>query len=193
MTKTLIFATSNTNKVIEIKALLPSDYSVMSLSDLNFHDEIPETRDTIEGNALQKAEYLYKRLKKPCFAEDTGLEVKALNGEPGIYSARYAGPEKDPLKNMEKLLSKLEGVSDTSARFKTIIAYIDQAGTTSTYEGIVNGKIICQQRGSQGFGYDPIFVPDGFEKTFAEMNMSEKAEISHRSRALRKFISALNQ
>ena len=191
MKHTLIFATSNHNKVKEIRGLLPSNFDVKSLADIGFDEDIPETSPTIHENAIQKAKYLFERLHLPCFAEDTGLEVKALNGEPGIYSARYAGADRNPEKNMEKLLSKLKGTNDRSARFKTVIAYIDDQGSVSTFEGIVIGTIISEKRGKMGFGYDPIFIPDGFDQSFAQMTLAQKANISHRSRALKKFLAQI--
>lgn len=186
----LIFATSNANKVSEVNKLLPENIQVHSLKDIGFTDELPETQDTIEGNAIQKAETLYKLIGKDCFAEDTGLIVPALNGEPGVYSARYAGPQKNDQDNMNLLLKNLQDHSDRSAYFKTVIAlFID--GKHYTFEGRAEGRIIESPRGGQGFGYDPIFLPNGYNTTFAEMNMSEKGSISHRAKALQLLIEHL--
>lgn len=186
----LIFATSNANKVSEVNKLLPENIQVHSLKDIGFTDELPETQDTIEGNAIQKAETLYKLTGKDCFAEDTGLIVPALNGEPGVYSARYAGPQKNDQDNMNLLLKNLQDHSDRSAYFKTVIAlFID--GKHYTFEGRAEGRIIESPRGGQGFGYDPIFLPNGYNTTFAEMNMSEKGSISHRAKALQLLIEHL--
>ena len=186
----LIFATSNANKVSEVNKLLPENIQVHSLKDIGFTDELPETQDTIEGNAIQKAETLYKLIGKDCFAEDTGLIVPALNGEPGVYSARYAGPQKNDQDNMNLLLKNLQDHSDRSAYFKTVIAlFID--GKHYTFEGRAEGRIIESPRGNQGFGYDPIFLPNGYNTTFAEMNMSEKGSISHRAKALQLLIEHL--
>ena len=186
----LIFATSNANKVSEVNKLLPENIQVHSLKDIGFTDELPETQDTIEGNAIQKAETLYKLIGKDCFAEDTGLIVPALNGEPGVYSARYAGPQKNDQDNMNLLLKNLQDHSDRSAYFKTVIAlFID--GKHYTFEGRAEGRIIESPRGGQGFGYDPIFLPNGYNTTFAEMNMSEKGSISHRAKALQFLIEHL--
>lgn len=186
----LIFATSNANKVSEVNKLLPKNIQVHSLKDIGFKDELPETQDTIEGNAIQKAETLYQLIGKDCFAEDTGLIVPALNGAPGVYSARYAGPQKNDQDNMDLLLKKLQDHSDRSAYFKTVIAlFID--GKHFTFEGRAEGRIIESPRGNQGFGYDPIFLPNGYNTTFAEMNMSEKGSISHRAKALQLLIEHL--
>ena len=186
----LIFATSNANKVSEVNKLLPKNIQVHSLKDIGFTDELPETQDTIEGNAIQKAETLYKLIGKDCFAEDTGLIVPALNGEPGVYSARYAGPQKNDQDNMNLLLKNLQDHTDRSAYFKTVIAlFID--GKHYTFEGRAEGRIIESPRGDQGFGYDPIFLPNGYNTTFAEMNMSEKGSISHRAKALQLLIEHL--
>lgn len=186
----LIFATSNANKVSEVNKLLPENIQVHSLKDIGFTDELPETQETIEGNAIQKAETLYKLIGKDCFAEDTGLIVPTLNGEPGVYSARYAGPQKNDQDNMNLLLKNLQDHTDRSAYFKTVIAlFID--GKHYTFEGRAEGRIIESPRGDQGFGYDPIFLPNGYNTTFAEMNMSEKGSISHRAKALQSLIEHL--
>ncbi len=182
----LVFATNNINKVREIEKLLPSQVELLSLKDIGCEEDIPETADTIEGNALQKAQYVKQNYGYDCFADDTGLEVEALNGEPGIYSARYAGEAKDSEANMQKLLQELEGKTNRRARFKTVIALILDNREYS-FPGICEGEIISEKRGIQGFGYDPVFKPEGFQHTFAEMNLDEKSKISHRARATRKL------
>lgn len=187
----LIFATGNQNKVKEVAALLPDTIVVGSLDDINCTKDLPENQDTLEGNALEKARYVYDNYGVSCFSEDTGLEVFELNGEPGVYSARYAGPEKDNEKNIDLLLAKLNGSTDRKARFRTVIALILD-GEEHLFEGIVNGKITTARSGDGGFGYDPVFVADGQEVTFAEMSLKEKAEISHRGRAVRSLIDFFN-
>lgn len=187
----LIFATGNQNKVKEVAALLPDTINVGSLDDINCIKDLPENQDTLEGNALEKARYVYNNHKVNCFSEDTGLEVFELNGEPGVYSARYAGPEKDNEKNIDLLLKKLEGSTDRRARFRTVIALIID-GKEFTFEGIVNGTILKERCGDGGFGYDPVFQPEGQEVTFAEMPMHLKAEMSHRGRAVKKLLSFFN-
>jgi XTP/dITP diphosphohydrolase len=184
--KDLIFATANPNKIKEIRAILDGQFNILGLDSIGCTEDIPETQATIEGNALQKAQYVVDNYGVDCFAEDTGLEIDALDGEPGVYSARYAGPEKNPEANIQLALSKLEGEKDRSAQFKTVIALI-QDGHTITFEGIVRGRIIKEKRGTGGFGYDPVFVPDGYEQTFAEMDPSIKNQISHRARAVEKL------
>ena len=184
----LVFATHNKGKVHEIQYLIGEKIKILSLTDIGYIEEIPETGSTFNENAFIKANTIYQIYKKPVFADDSGLEVKALDGRPGVYSARYAGVG---LKNFEphiiKLLNELNGVEDRKARFRTVICFIinDQ---TYYFEGIINGQIIDHQRGNNGFGYDPIFVPDGYTKTFAEMDLAEKNKISHRSQAIRKMI-----
>jgi XTP/dITP diphosphohydrolase len=187
----LIFATNNNHKLMEVRSILGPDFQVLSLADVDFHDDIPETQNTIEGNAEQKARYVFERLKMPCLADDSGLEVNALNGEPGVRSARYAGAHGNSAENIRLLLKKLEGVEDRSARFKCVLAYIDNAGDLHLFEGIVNGTLLTETRGQGGFGYDPLFVPDGHTRTFAEMADEEKNAISHRANALRKFTEFL--
>lgn len=187
----LVFATGNVNKAKEIRSMLPDGTELLTLKDLDLKEDIPETAATLEGNAKLKANYIVEHFGIDCFADDTGLEVQALNNEPGVYSARYAGEQKSSEDNMNLLLEKLEGKSDRSARFRTVIAlYID--GKMHTFEGIVNGMIIEEKRGDQGFGYDPIFVPEGYTTTFAEMSMTEKNSVSHRARAFRKMFDFLN-
>ena len=188
----LIFATHNHNKAKEIQSLVPSGIQVLTLDDIECFDEIPETSSTLEGNANQKMQFIIDHYNVNCFADDTGLEIEALNGEPGVYSARYAGEMKDPNQNMELVLNKLEGIEDRSARFRTVIALFWQ-GEKYQFEGIVNGKISISKSGKDGFGYDPIFEPENTGKTFAEMGLSEKNRVSHRARAFTKMIDFLNQ
>jgi len=179
----IVFATQNPHKVKEIQEMLPSSLQIRSLADIGCTEDIPETQATIEGNALQKATYVYENYKVNCFAEDTGLEVNALNGAPGVYSARYAGPQRSDADNMQLLLENLKEASDRSARFKTVIVLIID-GITHTFTGIVNGQIAETPRGTKGFGYDPLFLPEGQTKSFAEMDAASKNAISHRGRAL---------
>jgi XTP/dITP diphosphohydrolase len=188
----LIFASHNAHKVSEIRSMLPEHFELLSLTDIGYHEEIPETADTIEGNAIMKAEYLSDKLQEAVFADDTGLVIPSLNGEPGVYSARYAGPQKDPEANMELVLEKLSDKIDRSAYFQTVIA-LHMNGQTHLFDGRVQGKIITDTRGGQGFGYDPIFVPEGSELTFAEMDAAEKNKISHRARALRSMLQFLER
>ena len=186
----LVFATSNPNKLREIKQMLGDKYELVSLKDIGCHEEIPETQPTIEGNAIQKAIYVKDNYGLDCFAEDTGLEVEALNGEPGVYTARYAGPERDANANMKLVLDKLSNKNNRNARFKTVIALILD-NNTHTFEGIVNGKIADSPKGEGGFGYDPIFLPENSLHSFAEMTAEAKNGISHRARALRQLESFL--
>lgn len=186
----LIFATNNPHKTIEIQALLPEKIKVRSLKDIGFHGDITENQSTLEGNAHEKAGFIYKRFGKNCFADDTGLEIDALNGEPGVYSARYAGGAKDPQANMDKVLRKLDGILERKARFRCVISLIVD-GENKLFEGVVNGQILHEKRGSEGFGYDPIFLPDGYDQTFAEMPLDLKNKISHRSQAINKLTQYL--
>jgi XTP/dITP diphosphohydrolase len=188
----LVFASNNKNKILEIRHQLPSDIELLSLEDIGCHEDIPETADTIEGNAILKADYITKNYGYDCFADDTGLEVDALNGEPGVYSARYAGEQKNPDDNMDKLLRELDGNVERSARFKTVIA-LNLNGQQHLFTGIVNGSITIQKAGNQGFGYDPIFVPLGLNRTFAEISLDEKASLSHRGRAVAQLIDFLKR
>lgn len=190
--KELIFATANQNKVKEISVMLPAGFHLQSLKDIDWHEDIPETSGTIKGNAIQKATHLYEARGIPCFAEDTGLEVVALNGEPGVYSARYAGEEKNDFKNMQMLLSNLKGKDNRQARFKTVIAFVSNQGI-ETFEGIIEGHILEAPVGSEGFGYDPIFCPRGYKESFAQMGMDIKSNISHRALAFRKFLDYLTR
>lgn len=186
MNKTLVFATQNKNKAHEIQGLLPEGIEVKTLAEIGCTDDIPEEEPTLEGNALQKARYVYEKYGVDCFADDTGLEVEVLNGEPGVYSARYAGPEKDSEANMDLLLEKLSGRENRKAQFRTAIALILD-GKEYTFEGKVVGAIANQRSGDEGFGYDPIFVPEGDIRSFAQMPLSEKNKISHRGRAIKKL------
>lgn len=186
----LVFATHNLNKLKEVQALMPSSVELLSLNDIGCFDEIPETAETIEGNAILKANFVKENYQLDCFADDTGLEVAALNGEPGVYSARYAGAGKNTEDNIEKLLSKLEGKEDRAANFKTVIA-LNMQGRQHIFTGICNGSITRERRGEKGFGYDPVFQPDGNNRTFAQMNLEEKSKISHRGIALRDLINYL--
>jgi XTP/dITP diphosphohydrolase len=186
----LVFATNNKNKLKEVQALLPEEIELLSLEEIGCTEDIPETAPTIEGNAIQKAEYVKKNYGYDCFADDTGLEVEALNGAPGVFSARYAGKEKSSEANIDKLLKELEGKEDRSARFKTVIA-LHLNGKLHTFTGICSGNIIFDRKGLQGFGYDPVFQAEGKQVTFAEMSLEEKSQISHRARATRKLIDFL--
>jgi XTP/dITP diphosphohydrolase len=188
MKNQLVFATSNLHKIKEVKELLGKEYDFLSLNEIGCLEEVPETSLTIEANAIQKAKYVFEKYGKACIAEDTGLEVEALNGEPGVKTARYAGDERDMNANIEKLLVNLSNQSNRNARFKTVLAYIDELGNVATFEGICSGKIAMQVSGDNGFGYDPVFIPAEFDgKTFAEMPSDEKHKISHRARALEKL------
>jgi len=186
----LVFATHNSHKAKEIQSIMPEGIEIITLDEIGCHEEIPETATTLEGNATIKAKYIADRYHMNCFADDTGLEIKALNGEPGVYSARYAGEEKNPKANMELVLRKLENENDRKARFRTSIAlYLD--GELFHFDGIVNGVITTLGRGNEGFGYDPIFEPEQCGKTFAEMELSEKNTMSHRARAVAQMIDFL--
>ena len=188
----IIFATNNQNKLKEVQAQLPDEIKLISLKDIGCYEDIPETQKTIEGNAIQKANYIKMKYNKDCFADDTGLEVMALNGAPGVHSARYAGPEKNSKKNIEKLLSSLEKTANRSAQFKTVIA-LHYKGELIQFEGICEGKITRTAKGSSGFGYDPIFKPSVKDKTFAELTLKEKNEIGHRGIAVAKLIAFFNK
>lgn len=183
MKQQIVFASSNPNKVKEIKALLPSDLEILGLPDIHFYDEIEETGDTLIENAAIKARVIFDFCQLPCFADDSGLMVNALNGQPGVKSARYAGEPVDHNANIDKLLKEMEGKTDRSALFRTVICLKDAAGE-HYFEGEVKGQIIEERRGDGGFGYDPVFMPDGFNITFAQMTLEEKNSISHRKRAI---------
>ncbi len=186
----LVFATGNANKVKEVNQMLDGQFEVVSLKEIGCTEDVPETSPTIEGNALQKARYVHERYGVDCFSEDTGLEIEALNGEPGVRSARYAGEDRDSEANMALVLEKLAGESNRAARFKTVIALIVN-GVEHTFEGIAEGCIRHERSGNGGFGYDPIFEPEGFDITFAEMGAAEKNAISHRGKAIRRLIRFL--
>ena len=186
----LVFATNNQHKLKEVQALLGNHFRLLSLIDIGFDEEIPEDFDTLQDNALQKARYINSRFGYNCFADDTGLEVDALNGEPGVYSARYAGEAKNPHDNIVKLLNNLIGVKNRHAQFRTVIALILH-GSEYLFEGKVEGEIIEEGRGGDGFGYDPIFLPEGYNQTFAEMPLDVKNQISHRGRAVVKLVDFL--
>ena len=186
MKKKLVVATNNAHKLEEIAAILGNEMELLSLKDIQCFADIPETADTLEGNARQKAMYIYENYGMDCFADYTGLEVDALNGAPGVYSARYAGDGHDSEANMQKLLHELEGKKNRKAQFRTAICLI-QEGKEYLFEGIVKGEIIQEKRGGAGFGYDPIFVPEGYEQTFAELGNDVKNTISHRARAVEKL------
>ncbi|MFN8257480.1 MAG: non-canonical purine NTP diphosphatase [Bacteroidales bacterium] len=187
----LVFATNNEHKLREISQILGNRFKVLSLSDINCVEDIPEHSPTIEENSMDKAEYVYKRYQKNCFADDTGLEIEALEGRPGVISARYAGEEKNMDKNIEKVLNELNGIDNRRARFKTVISLIIN-GKKFQFEGVVNGTILTEKKGKGGFGYDPVFRPEGYTKTFAEMNPEEKNKISHRGIAVDKLTEFLN-
>ena len=190
MKKKLVVATNNAHKLEEISAILGDEMELFSLKDINCHADIPETADTLEGNARQKALYIYENYGMDCFADDTGLEVDALNGAPGVFSARYAGDGHDSEANMQKLLKELEGKENRKAQFRTAICLIME-GKEYLFEGIVKGAIIEEKRGGAGFGYDPIFVPEGYDQTFAELGNDIKNTISHRARAVEKLCKFL--
>ncbi|MDR1336031.1 MAG: non-canonical purine NTP diphosphatase [Tannerella sp.] len=190
--KTIVFATNNAHKLEEVRAIIPDGIRIVSLSDIGCRGEIPETSGTLEGNALQKAACVKEHSGYDCFADDTGLEVEALNGEPGVHSARYAGDTHDPEANIEKLLRALAGCQNKKARFRTVIALILN-GQELFFEGIVDGYITGERRGKEGFGYDSVFIPDGFNETFAELGMDIKNRISHRAKATRQFAGWLMQ
>ena len=196
----IVFATNNAHKLTEIRQILGDDFEVLSLADIGCHEDIPETADTIEGNALQKAQYVFDHYHLSCFADDTGLEVDALGGAPGIYSARYAGEGHDSEANMRKLLHELGENNNRKARFRTVIALIQKEEDNDSslaeqkincFEGIIEGQIIREKRGDEGFGYDPIFRPDGYEETFAQLGPQIKNRISHRALAVEKLAKFL--
>lgn len=187
----LCFATNNTHKLEEIQAILGDSFELLSLKDLNCTEELPETGNTLEANSLQKAQYLYDHYQVNCFADDSGLEVHSLGGEPGVDSAHYAGPQRSHADNVNLLLKNLSDTTDRSAQFRTVITLI-QNGEVSQFEGIIKGQIITNLRGSAGFGYDPIFVPEGYTATFAEMSLTEKGKISHRAKAFGKLVAFLD-
>lgn len=183
----LLFASQNRHKIEEIKPLLPSSIELQSLTEVNYFDEIPETSPTLAGNALQKAQFIFNKFQMPCFADDTGLEIDALDGRPGVYSARYAGENKSADDNIQKILGELQGIENRSAAFKTVIALVGLTDKPLLFEGIVKGSITNDKQGANGFGYDPVFMPEGYSITFAQMSLDEKNKLSHRSKAVKKF------
>lgn len=190
MNKKLVFATNNPHKLKEISSILADQLEILSLNDINCHEDIPETAKTLEGNALLKAQFVYDKYNMDCFADDTGLEVEALNGEPGVYSARYAGEEHDSEANKLKLLKNMQGKKNRKAQFRTVISLILN-GEKYQFEGIIKGQITTEERGISGFGYDPIFIPEGYDLTFAELGDEIKNKISHRSQAVNKLCKFL--
>jgi XTP/dITP diphosphohydrolase len=189
--KALVFATNNTHKLDEVRKITQGLVDILSLSEIDCHDDIPETADTLEGNAILKARYIKENFGYDCFADDTGLEVEALDNAPGVYSARYAGPGHNAEANMKKLLSEMQDKENRKARFRTVIALILD-GKEYIFDGVINGQIITEKKGSAGFGYDPVFMPDGYAETFAELGDDIKNDISHRARAVNKLVSFLS-
>lgn len=187
---TICFATNNVHKLEEARAVIPEEFQIESLQSIGCQEDLPETQNTIEGNAIQKALFVKEKYGMDCFSDDTGLEVEALNGQPGVDTAHYAGPQRDATKNMNLLLKNLEGKSNRKAAFKTVIACVWQ-GDLYTFEGRVDGRISMQPKGNQGFGYDPIFIPDGYEQTFAELGPEIKNRLSHRTIAVRQLVDFL--
>ncbi|WP_054850632.1 non-canonical purine NTP diphosphatase [Olleya sp. ITB9] len=187
----IVFATNNLNKVKEVQSLIPSHIKLLSLKDIKCFEEVPETQSTIEGNAKQKANYIKQHYGYDCFADDTGLEVEALDGAPGVFSARYAGPQRNDQDNMDLLLKNLNNKPTRDAQFKTVIA-LELDGKLNTFTGICKGEITSTKQGNQGFGYDPIFKPNGFDKTFAQMDLTQKNTIGHRGKAVQLLIDFLN-
>ena len=187
----IVFATNNTHKLEEIRRMLRGSHQIVSLAEIGCHEDIPEEQDTLEGNALQKARYIKQHYGYDCFADDTGLEIDALGGRPGVYSARYAGEAKDSEANMRKVLAEMQGHSDRRARFRTVIALI-LGNKEHLFEGKVEGEILTARQGYAGFGYDPVFRPDGYDRSFAEMDSDTKNSISHRGEATRKLAAFLN-
>ncbi|HEY0977720.1 MAG TPA: RdgB/HAM1 family non-canonical purine NTP pyrophosphatase [Flavobacteriales bacterium] len=188
----ILLCTGNPGKAAELRALLPEGTTIITLREAGLPDDLPETGSTLEANALQKAWYAYERTGKVCVADDTGLEVRALEGRPGVLSARYAGPAKDPARNMMRLLEELDGKADRSARFRTVIALVHADGE-ELFEGVVNGHIALEQHGEAGFGYDPLFLPEGERRTFAQMTLAEKNAMSHRARAVHALVERLRK
>lgn len=188
----LVFATNNLNKLKEVQSLVPEHIQLLSLKDIGCFEEVPETQLTIEGNAIQKAEYIKTHYGYDCFADDTGLEVEALNGDPGVFSARYAGEQRDANDNMDLLLKSLEEKPNRKAQFKTVIA-LHLNDQLETFTGICKGEITKSKHGDKGFGYDPIFKAEGYDQTFAEISMEEKNAIGHRGKAIRLLVAFLNQ
>lgn len=187
----LVFATNNLNKLKEVQSLIPERITLLSLEDINCFEDVPETQDTIEGNAIQKAAYIKKHYGYDCFADDTGLEVDALHGAPGVYSARYAGPQRNSEDNIQKLLENLKDSDQRTAQFKTVIA-LEIHGNQHQFTGICKGEITKNKHGEKGFGYDPIFKAEGYDQTFAELSLEEKNRIGHRGKAVNQLVAFLN-
>ncbi|EOG6905114.1 non-canonical purine NTP diphosphatase [Flavobacterium psychrophilum] len=183
----LVFASNNKNKILEIQSMLPESIKILSLSDIGCHEDIPETANTIEGNAILKANYVTQKYGYDCFADDTGLEVEVLNGQPGVFSARYAGEQRNDNDNMDKLLTELDDKTNRNAQFKTVIC-LNINNKQHLFTGIAKGNIVKNKIGNQGFGYDPIFQPEGYQYTFAQISLEEKANIGHRGKATRALI-----
>lgn len=192
MKKKFVFATNNAHKLEEVTAILGNKIELLSMKDINCHADIPETADTLEGNALLKARYIFENYQLDCFADDTGLEVEALNGAPGVYSARYAGDAHNSEANMKKLLQDMEGIENRKAQFRTVFALIIN-GKEHLFEGIVKGEITKHRHGTFGFGYDPVFIPEGYTQTYAEMGNELKNKISHRALATNKLCNFLSK
>ncbi len=192
MNRKYVFATNNAHKLREIKAMLPQSIEILSLEEINCHVEIPETADTLEGNARIKARYVYEHYGLDCFADDTGLEVEALNGAPGVHTARYAGDNHDTEANIDKLLAELNGETNRKAKFRTVIALIEK-GEEHLFEGVLEGEIAEKRCGDNGFGYDPVFIPQGTGKTFAELGPDTKNKISHRALAVAKLVDFISK
>jgi XTP/dITP diphosphohydrolase len=186
----IVFATNNDHKLKEVRAIMPANFEVVSLAELGCTEDIPETADSLDGNALLKARYIHQKFKCDCFADDTGLEVDALNGEPGVFSARYAGDACNSIANMQKLLRNLSGETNRNARFRTVIALILD-DSEYLFEGVVNGSITQSPLGNNGFGYDPVFIPEGYQQTFAELGDDIKNAISHRAKAVNQLANFL--
>ena len=189
----IVFATNNHHKLEEVRQILGNNFKLLTLQDIDFNEEIEETESTFEGNALLKAQIIYEKFKLPCFSDDSGLEVEALDNAPGVYSARYAGDHGNHEKNMDKLLRELDDKTNRKARFRTILCYINTDGKVNYFNGIINGVIAHERRGMRGFGYDPVFIPDGYELSFAEMTPGEKNKISHRALAVQELLKHLQK
>ena len=186
----ICFATNNIHKLNEVQHLLGEAFQLVSLQEIGCDDELPEEQETLEGNSFQKAEYVFQEYNTPCFADDSGLEVDALNGAPGVYSARYAGLHRNHEDNMDLLLKNLTGAINRNAQFRAVITFV-APGHTRQFEGVIRGTIHYEKKGTEGFGYDPVFLPDGYSKTFAEMSLEEKNKFSHRAIAIKKFVEFL--
>ena len=186
----LVFATNNQHKLKELQQILGDEFHLLSLKDIGCNEEIPENQQTLEGNAAEKSFFIYEKYGHNCFADDTGLEIEALNGEPGVFSARYAGEDKSADANMQKVLEKMKEIKNRKARFRTVISLMID-GNERQFEGVVDGMVLDERRGDEGFGYDPVFQPDGCLQTFAEMDPVQKNQISHRGRAVQKLVSYL--